>query len=154
MTESTVKRSVETFNESGKRVNRLLLTRLARKVLAEESVLEYAVTIVVVDNEEISRLNKQFLKHNGPTDVIAFPYEEQVMQCDLFVSLDQAELQAAEYGVTVNNELARLVIHGLLHLMGCKDDTPARRGAMRRRENRHLNEIEKLNTVRNWITHR
>ena len=152
MNKSPIDRKVETFNESGRRVNRLLLARIARAVLQVESVPEYAVSIVVVDNEEISRLNERFLKHHGPTDVIAFPYEEQVVNGDLFVSLDQAVLQAGEYGVTINNELARLVIHGLLHLIGFNDDTPARRGAMRKRENRHLKELEKLNTVRNWIT--
>jgi probable rRNA maturation factor len=149
---SRIGRTIETFNESGKRLNRLLLSRIARAVMTGESISEYAVTIVLVDNDEISRLNEQFLKHEGPTDVIAFPYEEQVLNGDLFVSREQAELQAEQYGVTINNELARLVIHGLLHLIGFNDDTPARRGAMRRRENKHLAEIEKLDTVRNWIT--
>ncbi len=153
MTVSHINRKIETYNESGRRVNRLLLARIARAVLTGESVPEYDVTIVIVDNEEIARLNGQFLKHDGPTDVIAFPYEEQAVNGDLFVSREQAESQAAEYGVTINNELARLVIHGLLHLIGFNDDTPARRGAMRRRENKHLAEIENMNTVRNWMIH-
>jgi len=142
---------IDIYNEAGARINRGILARIARMVLRREVVDGTAISVVLVDNAEITRLNEQYLHHSGPTDVIAFRYEREVLQGDIFVSHEQARRQAGDYEVTLNNELARLVIHGLLHLIGYEDGTPARRAAMRRRENRHLAELQRLSTVSNWM---
>ncbi|MBC8477943.1 rRNA maturation RNase YbeY [bacterium] len=146
-----LQRKFEVHNESSQPVNRAVLARIGRKVLERQGVKEAVVNIVVVDNREISQLNEQYLNHKGPTDVITFQYDDNPVSADLFISSEQARKQAVEYKVSSNNELARLVIHGLLHLTGYSDDTPGRRGSMHRREDSLLAEIGQLKTVCKWI---
>ncbi len=142
---------IDIYNETGARINRAVLACIARRILKLESVSAATISVVLVDNREITRLNEEYLSHSGPTDVIAFRYEEEALQGDVFVSYEQAGRQAAIYTVSLNNELARLMIHGLLHLIGHEDDTPARRAAMHRRENRYLAELQRLHTVSKWM---
>jgi probable rRNA maturation factor len=86
------------------------------------------------------RMNREFLRHDWITDVLAFPLERDMMNLEgeIYVNLDRAEQQSRSYGVSMKHELARLVIHGMLHLLGQKDSTPSLAERMRQRENTHL----------------
>jgi rRNA maturation RNase YbeY len=98
-----------------------------------------AVSVVFVDSRRIRRLNEKYLGHNEPTDVIGFALEtEGRLEGEIYVNLDRAKTQARQYGVTLKNEVARLVIHGALHLVGFGDRTATQAQIMRREEDRHM----------------
>ena len=91
---------------------------------------------------EMARLNEQFLGHAGSTDVITFNYQEGEAEgewCgEIFVSVDDAVASAPRYRVSWQLELARYVVHGILHLRGYDDCRPAARRTMKKEENRLL----------------
>ena len=99
--------------ESEARAVRSLLRAVARA----EKCRAAELSVVFVSSPEIRRLNQRFLKHNRFTDVMAFPVSEEMIG-EIYVSRDQAALQAVEYGVSLREELLRLVLHGFLHLLG------------------------------------
>ena len=94
-----------------------------------------AISVIFVDDRTSRRLNRRFLRHDRPTDVIAFPLEEEPnLEGEIYVNLDKARRQARTYQVTVSNETARLIIHGTLHLLGYDDRTPGKARRMKGRE--------------------
>ena len=137
---------------------------LARHVLAAENVRDdIEVSLLFVDEPTISELHQRFLGKNGPTDVLAFPIDEEavpggrypdqggpgpggpvgeddddvpMLLGDVVVCPTVAARNAADHSVTVDDELALLVVHGLLHLLGMDhlDDTDAERMEKRERE--------------------
>lgn len=72
---------------------------------------------MLTDDETISDLNQRFKKDKGPTDVLAFNFDEEYFLGEVYVSLDRAREQAQDYGVTQEEEIRLLVLHGLLHLL-------------------------------------
>ena len=99
-----------------------------------------SLSIVLIDNERIQELNSRFFNRDRPTDVIAFPLddEEDNVWGEIYVSEDQAKAQASLYNVTLLEELCRLVIHGILHLVGYDDGDECSRGKMTEREDDYL----------------
>jgi rRNA maturation RNase YbeY len=123
-------------------VNVRLLRRVTLHLLREEfGVTEFELCVHLVAAPEMAQLNWDFLRHKGSTDIITFDASESVagrMAGELFICLNDAVKQAREFGTTWQSELARYVIHGLLHLRGFDDLTPAARRIMKREENRLL----------------
>jgi rRNA maturation RNase YbeY len=84
-------------------------------------------------------MNREFLKHDYVTDVIAFPLgEDGGVEGEIYINLDAARKQAREYGVTYTQESRRLLIHGALHLLGYDDTTIRRKKKMSEREDMYL----------------
>jgi probable rRNA maturation factor len=117
------------------------LRETATRVLDGERIAEAKVTLAFVDNPTIHRLNKQFLQHDEPTDVLSFPLSgagARVLEGEVVIGVEVAESQALERGHDLHAETALYAIHGLLHLCGYDDDTPKNRKAMRERERHYL----------------
>ncbi len=122
------------------------LRAIARRVLAGEGADPgLGVELVLVRDEAIRALNAEYLGLPVATDVLAFPADrdawpagEAPLLGSVVVSVDTAIRQAAERALPVGLELRRLVAHGVLHLLGHRDDEPRARARMRRRENRYL----------------
>lgn len=118
------------------------LTRdLIARVCAGEGVSDrYDIHIIFVDDAAITELNQEFLHKDDVTDVIAFDLSESdaALEGEVYVCLTQAVQQAEEYGTDFENETSRLVIHGVLHLLGHLDGTELERDGMHRLENRYL----------------
>jgi len=92
-----------------------------------------SLSIVAVNDSDIHRINRDFLNHNYPTDVISFDLSDasdQPIQGEIYVNLDRARIQAKEYSVSYSNEVLRLVTHGFLHLLGYDDQTSSQRKHM------------------------
>ena len=102
------------------------------------------VNYIFVDDEEILRVNRQFLGHDYYTDIITFdngtaaPGTSPRLAGDLFISLDTVRTNAAGLGVPYEQELHRVIIHGILHLCGLNDKGPGEREQMEAAENRAL----------------
>jgi probable rRNA maturation factor len=97
------------------------------------------LSVALMDDETITELNRRFLGHDYPTDVLAFPPGETRpgrsarVAGDIAISVETASRQAQEYGITLDQEIALLVAHGVLHLLGY-DDAPGMEGEMRKKE--------------------
>ena len=91
-----------------------------RHVLREEGVDAAEISVALVSDVEIASLNEDYLQHEGPTDVISFALHEQGESPlgDIYVGVEQATRQAAEFGATPSEEVLRLAIHGTLHVLG------------------------------------
>lgn len=102
------------------------------------------ISYVFVDDEEILRVNRQFLGHDYYTDIITFdngasaPGTSRRLCGDLFISLDTVRTNAQGLGVPYEQELHRVIIHGVLHLCGLNDKGPGERELMEAAENRAL----------------
>jgi len=111
-------------NESGQAFSKELLERAARAVLDLSGVPDADLTIVLVDDVRIQTLNRDFLAHDAPTDVLSFPADEPDPETgrsylgDVAISLARAAEQARDGGHTVEAEMQLLVVHGILHLLG------------------------------------
>ncbi|MBA4156772.1 MAG: rRNA maturation RNase YbeY [Gemmatimonadetes bacterium] len=91
-----------------------------RRVLAAEGIGAAEISVTFVNDARIAELNREYLHHDGPTDVISFPLHvtDRAPLGDVYVGAEQAARQAAELGVPLPEELLRLAIHGTLHVLG------------------------------------
>ncbi|MEK6757211.1 MAG: rRNA maturation RNase YbeY [Bacteroidota bacterium] len=122
-------------SHSSLRFSRRETLRTIQSVLDQEVVPSFAVSVVFVGSPFIRQINQRFLKHDYVTDVIAFPLRDGVgVDGEVYVNLDRAKSQARDYGVSFYHEARRLLVHGTLHLLGYRDDTPRTRTRMRKRE--------------------
>ncbi len=112
----------------------------ARNVLTEAGTRVAHLSIAIVDDETIHRLNRQYLDHDYATDVLSFllSSDDDRIEGEVIVSGDTAVAAAQEYAWRPEDELLLYVIHGTLHLVGYDDTTPAGRAEMRRMEQHHL----------------
>jgi probable rRNA maturation factor len=114
-----------------------------RRALALAAVEAHGqVNVALVDDAEISQLNRRYLRKTGATDVLSFDLRDDPATAELdgevVVSVETAKRQARELGVPEVQEVLRYVVHGVLHLLGYDDQTPADRRRMRREEDRVL----------------
>lgn len=120
-----------------------LLRRAVRATLAD--VADAEVSLTLLDDDGISALNQQWLKHDGPTDVISFPLYEpgESVVGDVYVGFDQVVRQARENDAPVREELARVAIHGTLHVLGYDhpDGRTRLRSTMWKRQERIVREV-------------
>ena len=99
---------------------------------SEFRVQSSELSLAFVGDEEMAVINEQFLNHHGPTDVITFEHGEIV------ISTDRSIAQAKQFKSPLHEELTRYMIHGLLHLAGYDDTTPALRRRMHQRQEQIL----------------
>lgn len=121
------------------RINRKKTGDYVRRVLTQERKTEGEISVVFIEGARMRRLNRSYLGHDYATDVIAF----HLSDCgrtdgEIYVNVDRAREQAGRYGVPFGEEIARLVVHGALHLTGHNDveRTSARR--MKEAEDSHV----------------
>ncbi len=100
------------------------IRRMVREVSREFQPGPVVVNVILTNDRGIGKLNRQFLRRDRPTDVLAFPLgtrdpdSRKKLLGEVYVSRDRAHGQAREYGVSYHDEIRRLVLHGLLHLLG------------------------------------
>lgn len=119
------------------------LKAAAKAVLEGEGVRDGKVTLAFVNNPHIHRLNKQFLDHDEPTDVLTFPYTDpgKKVEGEVVIGYEVAAEYAADRGIAVGQELLLYVIHGCLHLCGYDDKTAKAAKEMRGKEREYLKKL-------------
>ena len=100
-----------------------------------------AISLTLVNDATIREINRQHRGKDKPTDVLSFPLEpepfaEERLLGDIVISIDTARRQAADYDAPLQRELERLMIHGLLHVLGHDHEEPGERAAMEAEERR------------------
>ena len=118
------------------------------KLVAESEIKKLGnINIIFCSDNYILDVNVKYLGHDYFTDIITFDYcERDILSGDLFISIDTVRDNAEFYKTEFNDELNRVIVHGLLHLIGYDDHTPEEQKIMREKENYYLE-------LRNHIEH-
>lgn len=119
-----------------------LTSRWLKFVAESESRRLGDISVIFCSDPYILDVNLRYLKHDYYTDIITFDYCEggNRLSGDLFISVDTVRENAAFYGVEFADELNRVIVHGLLHLIGYDDHTEEDRAVMRAKENYYLSQ--------------
>lgn len=108
-------------------------------IIDNEGFIEKEITIILCSDLYLLKMNKQHLNHDYFTDIITFSYNtDNQISGDLFISLDRLKDNAVIFDVSVNEELERVIYHGVLHLCGFKDKTDKEVSVMREKEKYYL----------------
>lgn len=111
------------------------ISLVAEKEKRQIGTISYTFT----NDEELHKINVQFLKHNTYTDIITFDYsEENKISGEIFISIDRVMDNASKMNIDFSEELHRVIIHGILHLCGYKDKTKIDSDLMRKKEDASL----------------
>ena len=120
-------------------VNNLHIETNIEKLVVNENRILGDVNYILCSDAYLLDINRQYLNHDYYTDVISFDYcEDNVISGDIFISVDTVADNAKEYGVTFEKELARVMIHGVLHFVGYNDKSDEEVPVMRAKENQYL----------------
>lgn len=131
---------IEIINSSSRsNLPKIEIKRKLENAISKEGVNSGNVVVIYVDDDYITRLNRKYLNHNYATDVLSFLLDENILDGEIYISVETATRQAAEYKVKIKTEIERLAIHGALHLIGYNDDTPEAKDNMTRLEDLYLN---------------
>jgi len=109
------------------------------KIIEYDRFILGEINIIFVNNDYILNINKEFLSHDYYTDIITFDYcEKKTISGDLFLSIEMIEENALNLKIPYIDEIKRVIIHGVLHLMGFTDKTENDSKIMREKENQCL----------------
>jgi len=137
--------SFQTINADMPAIDQELIRRWVVEVASSYGRTPGDVAYVFVDDEEILRVNRQFLSHDYYTDIITFDSgSETHVAGDLVISLDTVRTNAEGLNQPYDRELHRVIIHGILHLCGINDKGPGEREIMEAAENKALALLDKL----------
>lgn len=107
---------------------------------AEEGTIK-EIHYIFCDDEYILQINKNYLNHDYYTDIITFPYSQgnKDIKADIYISIDTVRSNAEEFKTTFDDELKRVMVHGLLHMLGYQDKSIEQSSIMREKENQYIN---------------
>lgn len=126
-------------------INEELLKKWISKIIKNKDYNVGAISIIFCSDEYIIEQNRQFLNHDYYTDIITFDYcENRNISGDLLISLDTVRSNSEQYKTNFTEELHRVIIHGILHLLGFDDKTPESRSIMRKEEDKSLAILQTL----------
>lgn len=119
-----------------KKINKLLVHSILSKIRKNFNLNIRSLEINFVSRETIRKVNNEYLSHDYSTDIITFDYsnERNILDGEIIISLKDAEENSKKYHVTFDNELLRLIIHGILHLLGYDDVTLPKKRVMKKIE--------------------
>ncbi len=113
------------------------------KVCESESNKLGDISLVFCSDNYLLKVNQDYLQHDYFTDIITFDYEGESISGDLFISVDRVRDNARANSITFLNELHRVVVHGVLHLLGYKDKTTEEKQEMRSKEDFYLDFVSR-----------
>lgn len=123
--------------------NKTKLKEWISTVIKKEKLIPGELSYVFCDDETLLKMNQQFLDHNTYTDIITFDYRDgKIVNGEIYVSVERVRDNAATYKTTVEDELHRVMIHGVLHICGYKDKTKAAKELMRKMEDAALKRLK------------
>ena len=130
--------------------NTEISSELISRVISTEGVEAADILVILTTDKILINLKKKFFNKEHLTDVIAFrmnEYEEEKVEGEIYISIPQVEKNAKEFDQSYPKELARIIIHGSLHLLNYDDDTPDSKIKMTEKENFYLNKTDWSNLL-------
>jgi rRNA maturation RNase YbeY len=110
-----------------------------KKSISTEEKKTGEISFIFCSDEYLLGINRQYLEHDYFTDIITFDYvENNIISGDIFISIDRVRENASEFQVSFQNELNRIIIHGVLHLIGFKDKSATDKRLMTNKEDFYL----------------
>ena len=110
---------------------------LTSVALKEEQFLS-DLNVIFMSDDALLRINKKFLNHDYYTDVITFPGYGEVLSGEIYISIDRVKENAEQLKLAFENELHRVMVHGLLHILGYNDKLESEKAEMRAKEDFYL----------------
>ncbi len=127
------------YNTDFRLANKEIFSRWLISVANDEGYLIDALVFLFVDDKEILEMNKKFLKHDYYTDVITFgDLKDKKISGDIAISIERVLDNSKRYGVEFEDELKRVMVHGLLHIMGYNDKASNDKSVMSQKENKAM----------------
>lgn len=119
--------------------NEILFSEWISKIIVSENKTEGEINYIFCDDDYLHKINLEYLQRDDLTDIISFDYSVgNELHGDIFISIERVKENAADYDVTFNEELKRVMAHGVLHYAGYKDKTEKDAGIMRTKENEKI----------------
>jgi probable rRNA maturation factor len=119
------------------------IKKIIEKVIGESNKISGDLSFIITNDEKVLDINIKFLSHNYYTDVIAFDYSSgKSINGEIYISIDTVSENALKYKVSLNEEVKRVIIHGVLHLLGMDDKTENQRKRMKTQEDFWLGKME------------
>lgn len=113
-----------------------------KKAISDENKIEGEINFIFVSDDYLFDLNKTYLNHDTLTDIITFDNSVgNILHGDIYISVERVRDNASDFNVSFDEELHRVIIHGVLHLAGYKDKTEQEAEKMRSRENHYLERL-------------
>jgi len=133
---------IEVNNLTTERINKVFLKRIAEKVLTAEKKRRTKISLALIEEKEIKKINRKYRRKNRPTDVLSFDYDnlKEIVICPVAVRKN-----AKRYNSTLKKELARVLIHGILHLLGYEHEKNKKKAEiMGKKEEEYLKLCQKI----------
>ena len=125
--------------------NKTKIEKIIKTVYEKENVCDFHITIIFTNDELVSSLKKSFFKINELTDVIAFrlnDYGEKNVEGEVYISVERVFYNAKKYNQKKTNEISRVLIHGILHLLNYKDNEKESKDLMTSKENHYMTKVD------------
>ena len=122
-----------------------LINNLIVNILSKYKINNADISLILTNRNYLSRLKKKYFNVEQFTDVIAFDFSESKnhLEGEVYISIDDVKENSKNYSVTFNNEFTRILIHGVLHLVGFKDETKNEKKEMRLLEDNFISNFDK-----------
>lgn len=129
-------------------VHKKSLKNIIEKIITASNKEFKSLYVYFVDAEKLLDLNKKFLNHNTDTDIITFSYSEtEPFESEFYISFEMANKNAQKYQTKFDDEILRLIIHGILHTSGLTDKTAVQKALMRKEEDRILANLRSKDSI-------
>ncbi|MCL5772924.1 MAG: rRNA maturation RNase YbeY [Firmicutes bacterium] len=136
-------------NQKKIRISRKLVNSVIKTAPAEENAdSEGELSILFTGDQFIQKLNKKYRGIDSPTDVLAFPMEDPRLLGDIVISAERALAQASDFNHPAEHEIAFLLVHGFLHLLGYSDKTKEKSNLMMKRARAIISKLDLTGSVR------
>jgi rRNA maturation RNase YbeY len=120
-------------------VNEKQIIKWLQNTIKNEGRTVSELSYIFCSDDYLHKMNLEYLNHDTYTDIITFDYTEgSVVGGDIFISIDRVKENALKFKTEFVNELSRVIVHGVLHLVGYKDKTTKEKGLMRSKEDFYL----------------
>jgi rRNA maturation RNase YbeY len=122
--------------------NKTKLKNWIHSVVLKEKQTPGEINFIFCDDKFLHKMNKEYLNHQTLTDIITFDYSEKgLISGDAFISVDRVKENAFLFKTTFEKELHRVMVHGVLHLLGYKDKSPTKKAQIRAKEDHYLKSL-------------
>ncbi|MCD4835214.1 MAG: rRNA maturation RNase YbeY [Bacteroidales bacterium] len=125
--------------------NKNLIKNWVNSVITSVDKKTGNINFIFTSDKYLLKINKEYLSHKYYTDIITFNYcENEIISGDIFISIETVKNNSSRFNVTIIEELHRVIIHGILHLLGFDDQSDEEKAVMREKENYYLERLKNL----------